>query len=172
MPILQVAFKQAIPKVALVQAQGTAIPAGYLKAGEFDHPDPVYPGSLVIYQGVRDLLYHFNQLDMQSVSIELADGLVVAYVTQIDVPWGGWDLRINDPLYNKAPMNASAWPPGAANTSLTYASSDPSVVTVSADGVLTAVSEGSSTITITAPGSAGTAKLKKEIVVTVGGKRN
>lgn len=168
MPILQVAFKEAAPKVALVQNDGTAAPAGYVVAGKFDHPDPVYPGSVVLYHGVRDVLYHFNQLDMQAVSIELAEGVVASYVTGIDVSWGGRDLRLNDELYQSDYLNARAWPPGAANTSLTYASSNPGVATVSADGKVTAVAVGETTITITAPGSEGTPKLTREVTVTVG----
>lgn len=173
MPVLQVAYKEAAPKVALVQNAGTAIPSGYYNAGSFDHPDPVTPGSVVLYHGVRDLLYHFKVYNMGQVSIELADGVIASYVTSIDVPWGGRDLRLNDlPEYGMDRLNARAWPPGANNTTLTYASSAPGVVTVSADGVLTAVSEGVSTITITAPGSAGTPKLTREVIVTVGGHLN
>lgn len=171
MPVLQVAYKEAAPKVALVQNEGTALPSGYLDAGSFDHPDPVYPGSLVLYQGVRDALYHFKQLNMGEVSIQLADGVIAAYVTSIDVPWGGRDLRLDDPLYVQSPLNARAWPPGAADTSLTYASSDESVVTVNDEGMLTARKNGTATITITAPGSEGTTKVKREVTVTVGGSK-
>lgn len=169
MPVLQVAYKEAAPKVALVQNEGAALPSGYLDAGSFDHPDPVYPGSVVLYQGVRDALYHFKQLNMGEVSIQLDDGVIAAYVTSIDVPWGGRDLRLDDPLYIQAPLNARAWPPGAADTSLTYESSDESVVTVNEDGLLTAHKQGVAVITITAPGSAGTTKVKREVTVTVGG---
>lgn len=169
MPVLQVAYKEAAPKVALVQNEGTALPSGYVDAGSFDHPDPVYPGSLVLYHGVRDALYHFKQLNMGEVAIQLAAGVVAAYVTSIEVPWGGRDLRLDDPLYGMDRLNAYVWPPGAADRTLTYASSDATVVSVDADGVLTAHKEGAVTITITAPGSEGTPKLTKEVTVTAGG---
>lgn len=169
MPMLQVAFKQAIPKIALVQADNAAIPGGYVDAGSFDHPDPVYPGSTVLYHGVRDLLYKRAELDMGIVSIQLAAGVVASYVTQIDVPWGNRDLRLDDPLYGMDRLNARAWPPHAADTSLTYASSDPSVISVSEDGTITAHKAGAVTLTITAPGSEGTPKLKRELTITAGG---
>ncbi|UZV39805.1 tail tube protein [Xanthomonas virus PB119] len=170
MPMLQVAYKEVAPKVALVQNDGTAIPSGYVDAGSFDHPDPVYPGSLVLYHGVRDALYHFKQLNMGEVSIQLADGVIASYVTAIDVPWGGRDLRLDDlPEFGMDRLNARAWPPGAANTTLTYASSDASIVSVDTDGVLTAHKKGVVTITITAPGSEGATKLTREVTVTAGG---
>lgn len=171
MPVLQVAYKEAAPKVALVQNDGTALPSGYVDAGSFDHPDPVYPGSLVLYHGVRDALYHFKQLNMGEVSIEIADGVIASYVTSIDVPWGNRDLRLDDPLYGMDKLNARAWPPGAADTSLTYASSDATIVSVSEDGTLTAHKAGTVTITITAPGSEGATKVKREITVTAGGTK-
>ncbi|QEG09247.1 structural protein with Ig domain [Stenotrophomonas phage Pokken] len=169
MPVLQVAYKEAAPKVALVQIDGTTLPSGYVDAGSFDHPDPVYPGSLVLYHGVRDALYHFKQLNMGEVEIQLDDDVVASYVTSIDVPWGGRDLRLDDPLYITDRLNARAWPPGAGDTSLTYESSDPTIVSVSDEGVLTARKKGTATITITAPGSEGTTKLTKKVTVTVGG---
>lgn len=174
MPVLQVAYKEVAPKIALVQADGAAIPADYVDAGSFDHPDPVYPDSLVLYHGVRDALYHFNQLNMGEVDIQLASGVVAAYVTRIEVPVAASrDLRLNDPIEEgMRRLNAYVWPPNAADPSLTYASSDTSVVEVSADGVLTAKKAGTAVITITAPGSAGTTKLKREVKVTVSGFAN
>lgn len=169
MPMLQVAFKAAIPKIALVQADNAVIPSGYVDAGSFDHPDPVYPGSVVLFHGVRDLLYKRAELDMGAVSIQLATGVVAAYVTEIDVPWGNRDLRLDDPLYVSERLNARVWPPGAKDTSLTYVSSDPTVVAVSDDGTITSQKAGTATITITAPGSEGIPKLSRQIVVTVGG---
>lgn len=174
MPKLQVAYKEVAPKVALVQNDGAAAPSGHVIAGSFDHPDPVYPGSLVLYQGVRDALYHFDQLNMSEVDIELASGVVAAYVTRIEVPVAAHrELRLNDPVEEgMRRLNAYVWPPNAADPSLTYASSDTAVVEVSADGLLTAKKAGNAVITITAPGSATTPKLKREVKVTVGGAAN
>lgn len=171
MPMLQVAFKATKPKTVVVQADNAALPGGgYVDAGSFDHPDPVYPGSLVLYHGVRDLLYKLGELDMQPVSITLADGVVAAYVTEIRVLAPNLDLQVQDELYKVGRINAQAWPPGAADKTLTYASSVPAVATVDADGVVTAVSEGATEITITAAGSEGTPKLTKKVTVSVGGK--
>lgn len=174
MPKLQVAYKEVAPKVALVQNDGAAAPSGHVIAGSFDHPDPVYPGSLVLYQGVRDALYHFDQLNMSEVDIELASGVVAAYVTRIEVPVAAHrELRLNDPVEEgMRRLNAYVWPPNAADPTLTYASSDTAVVEVSADGLLTAKKAGNAVITITAPGSATTPKLKREVKVTVGGDAN
>lgn len=42
---------------ATVSPTAVAAPAGSTNIGTFEHPDPVYPGSVVMYHGVRDLLY-------------------------------------------------------------------------------------------------------------------
>lgn len=170
MPMLQVAFKATKPKTALVQADNAALPGGYVDAGSFDHPDPVYPGSVVLFHGVRDALYHLGELDMQAVRIDLAAGVVASYVTSIRILAPEINLELNNPEHNTGRLNAQAWPPGAADKTLTYTSSAPAVATVSEDGVVTGVSEGSAVITITAPGSEGATKLTKTFPVSVGGQ--
>lgn len=42
---------------ATVSPVAVAAPGGSVNIGTFEHPDPVYPGSVVMYHGVRDLLY-------------------------------------------------------------------------------------------------------------------
>lgn len=84
MTILNVIYNR-ITRVARVDidGEGDTTPAGYVSVGSFDHPDPVYPGSIVIYHGVRDLLYKrshanpanlakypFNIIDMNGIEIE------------------------------------------------------------------------------------------------------
>lgn len=57
MPKLKASIKDSTREIR-VQLNSASTPAGFIKIGEFDHPDPVYPDSLVIYHGVRDILYH------------------------------------------------------------------------------------------------------------------
>lgn len=57
MPTLQVTLNPAA-KTVQVDIDGTALISGYTKVGTFKHPDDTYPDSKVIYQGVRDVLYH------------------------------------------------------------------------------------------------------------------
>ena len=56
MPTLKVVYK-ASTKEARVLDSGTATPSGFVAVGTFAHPDATYPDSVVIYHGVRDLLY-------------------------------------------------------------------------------------------------------------------
>lgn len=83
MPTLKVGFNKTT-NVATVLDAGGSIPAGSVEVGTFVHPDATYPDSLVIFHGVRDLLYKRsaknpaeegfwpnNIVDMQSISIEM-----------------------------------------------------------------------------------------------------
>lgn len=83
MPTLKVGFNKTT-NVATVLDAGGSIPAGSVEVGTFVHPDATYPDSLVIYHGVRDLLYKRsakdpskagfwpnNIVDMQSISIDM-----------------------------------------------------------------------------------------------------
>lgn len=56
MPTLKVAFN-ATTKVVRVVDAATATPGGFVSMGTFVHPDETYPDSVVVYHGVRDLLY-------------------------------------------------------------------------------------------------------------------
>ena len=56
MPTLKVVYK-ASTKEARVLDSGAATPGGFTAVGTFAHPDATYPDSVVIYHGVRDLLY-------------------------------------------------------------------------------------------------------------------
>jgi len=81
MPILKIAFNKTTHLATVLDASGS-IPSGSVNIGTFNHPDLTYPDSLVIYHGVRDLLYKRdkadpskegfwpdNYTDMQAVSI-------------------------------------------------------------------------------------------------------
>lgn len=83
MPTLKIAFNKTT-NVATVLDSGGSVPGGSVEVGTFEHPDATYPDSLVIYHGVRDLLYKRsaknpaekgfwpnNIVDMQSISIDM-----------------------------------------------------------------------------------------------------
>lgn len=83
MPTLKIAFNKTT-NVATVLDSGGSVPVGSVEVGTFVHPDATYPDSLVIYHGVRDLLYKRsaknpaeegfwpnNIVDMQSVTINM-----------------------------------------------------------------------------------------------------
>lgn len=60
MPKLKASINKTNREVR-VQLNTANTPGGFTDIGTFDHPDPVYPESLVIYHGVRDLLYHRSE---------------------------------------------------------------------------------------------------------------
>lgn len=83
MPTLKIAFNKTT-NVATVLDSGGSVPGGSVEVGTFVHPDATYPDSLVIFHGVRDLLYKRsaknpaeegfwpnNIVDMQSISIDM-----------------------------------------------------------------------------------------------------
>lgn len=83
MPTLKIAFNKTT-NVATVLDSGGSVPDGSVEVGTFVHPDATYPDSLVIFHGVRDLLYKRsaknpaeegfwpdNIVDMQSISIDM-----------------------------------------------------------------------------------------------------
>lgn len=82
MPSLKVAFNKDTGIATVLDASGS-IPSGSVEVGTFVHPDATYPDSLVIYHGVRDILYKRSAADpsekgfwpdninsMQAVSID------------------------------------------------------------------------------------------------------
>lgn len=83
MPTLKVGFNKTTNVATVLNASGS-IPEGSVEVGTFVHPDATYPDSLVIFHGVRDLLYKRsakdpskagfwpnNIVDMQSISIDM-----------------------------------------------------------------------------------------------------
>lgn len=82
MPTLKVAFNKDTGVATVLDASGS-VPSGSVEVGTFIHPDATYPDSLVIYHGVRDILYKRSAADpseegfwpdninsMQAVSID------------------------------------------------------------------------------------------------------
>ena len=83
MPTLKVGFNKTTNVATVLDASGS-IPGGSVEVGTFVHPDATYPDSLVIFHGVRDLLYKRsaknpaeagfwpnNIVNMQSISIDM-----------------------------------------------------------------------------------------------------
>lgn len=164
MPVLQVAYKATAPKAVLVQLDGAAVPAQHVDAGSFSHPDPVYPGSVVLYHGVRDALYKLGVLDMSILNITLANDVTIP-VYAVEVSPASFDLRLEDPLYQKGQIVVTVLPYSAGNKAVTFVSSDPAVATVSVTGAVEAVSNGYATITVTTTDGSKTAT----VGVSVGG---
>lgn len=167
MPTVHVSYNAAT-RVAYVNSTD-AVQPGYKAIGNFQHPDPVYPGSLVVYHGVRDLLYHEGVQDMGYIHIEHSPSYNFNYVTAIRLlSQRSFSLRLNDESWNTARVVAEVWPPAADNKTITIVSANPAIAEVGPDGLLTAKSAGDTEVTITAPGSVG-GTLKIVVPVTVGG---
>lgn len=144
----------ASTKVITIQAKGDAYPAGSAKIGEFHHgplgdspsfeEDSIGPDmNHVIYHHVRDALYHVGHFDMQIVSIT-EDNVYVALA----------GIAITPGVVSLAPgatqqLAITKTPTGASNGTVTWVSGTPARATVSATGLVTAVSTGTSVITAT-----------------------
>lgn len=83
MPTLKIAYNKTTNVATVLDSSGS-VPGGSVEVGTFVHPDATYPDSLVIFHGVRDLLYKRsakdpskagfwpnNIVDMQSVTIDM-----------------------------------------------------------------------------------------------------
>lgn len=95
MPTLKVGFNKTTNVATVLDASGS-IPEGSVEVGTFVHPDATYPDSLVIFHGVRDLLYKRsakdpskagfwpnNIVDMQSISIDMKATQRLTIVTKL-----------------------------------------------------------------------------------------
>lgn len=95
MPTLKVGFNKTTNVATVLDASGS-IPDGSVEVGTFVHPDATYPDSLVIFHGVRDLLYKRsaknpaeegfwpnNIVDMQSISIDMKATPRLTIVTKL-----------------------------------------------------------------------------------------
>lgn len=152
-----------------IQKDAAAPPANHTVIGKFDHPDNVYPSSLVIAQAVQEAMYHKGFLDMQIVKTNV-DANIVIGVTQIDLVRPSIELAGSDPLYDHFQLSARVWPPGASDLSVTYESLDPAVATVDSMGLVKAVNDGQTMIKVTANGSLSNPKLSKSVTCTVSGR--
>src|SRR5690606_24625411 len=68
MSTFQVAFDPET-WVAIVQAENDLPPDGSVLIGEFEHPDEIYPDSVVMFHGVRDLLYKRSAADPEDTAM-------------------------------------------------------------------------------------------------------
>lgn len=144
----------ASTKVITIQAKGDLYPVGSVKIGEFHHgplgdspgyeEDNIGPDvNHVIFHHVRDALYTVGHLDMQIVSIT-EDNVYVA-LTGIAIAPGVVSLA---PAATQQ-LTITKTPSGASNGTVTWVSATPARATVSATGLVTAVSTGTSVVTAT-----------------------
>jgi len=152
-------------KVVTVQQQGDTIPQNSVAIGTFDHPDPVYPGSVVIFHGVRDLLYKRkpngtagfwpdNITDLQNISIVQDD---VIELVSLEMSPASLALAVGA----TDQLTAEKTPVKGIGT-IVWSTDDPAVATVSDDGEVTAVGAGTANITATV----GTITASAEVTVT------
>lgn len=152
-------------KVVTVQQQGDTIPEDTVAIGTFEHPDPVYPGSMVIFHGVRDLLYKCkpdgtagfwpdNITDLQNITI-VEDDVIELVSLELDPTSLALVQGASDQLTAvKTPVKGIG--------TVVWTTDDPEVATVSDDGEVTAVGAGTANITATV----GTITASAEVTVT------
>lgn len=157
MTTYQVAYDPT-SRVALVQADAATVPEDSVNVGSFEHPDPIYPGSEVVFHAVRDLLYKRsaanpannamfpeNITDMQNVDILLDSGIEPAdliAVTKITFAAADYTVAVDGTVQ----LQLNIEPANATDEGITYSSSDAGVATVSETGLVTGVAEGAATI--------------------------
>lgn len=148
-------------KVVNVNLNGVAVPGGSVAIGTFQHPDIDYPDSVVIYHGVRDLLYKRsatnpavtasfpdNFTDMAGISINTTLVFPLVDLVSIDATAPAGNLAVAATHQ----ITTTFTPADATDQRLTYASSVPGKATVSASGLITGVQAGTTVITITGAG--------------------
>lgn len=155
MPTLVVGFN-ATTRDATVVEQGTALPAGSINIGTFVHPDETYPDSLVIYHGVRDLLYkrsHANPAQTAMFPDNITDMNRIRIVSTLlpAVPVDAIYIAEKNPqveVGSTLSLTISFSPTTATNRKLVFSSSNEAVATVSDAGVITGVAAGNTSITV------------------------
>ena len=143
MSTTQIAYNATTKEVKL-QMPGDALGSGFTDLGDVKHPDPddvlEWSGNHVLWHHIRDALYKIGQENMQAVKITKIplEGISVTPATSSIAVAATQQLTV---AY--APTNASL-------REVTYSTSDEAIATVSATGLVTAVAEGTATITATA----------------------
>lgn len=150
MPTYRLAYNKET-KTVQVAATGTAIPGGSVAIGNIVTPDPVYPGSTVMWHAIRDVLYKRKASNPAQVAMfpeNITDmdhtSITVLKATSIDITAAGGDLAVGATRQSVV----TVLPAGSVDAGgVTYESSDPTKATVSATGLITAVAIGTATIT-------------------------
>ncbi|ALA45487.1 structural protein with Ig domain [Achromobacter phage phiAxp-3] len=166
-------------RVAKVQLDGATPGAGFTRMGTFDHPDPIYPDSLVMYQGVQKVLYRTKNskppvltffpdgiTDMQRVSIVLDTAPVNVPVASITIAPTSANIFKGD-----APtqLTATVLPADATNKGIEWSSSNNQIASVDETGKVTGNGAGNATITaksISTPAVTKTAAVNVSVRVT------
>jgi len=146
MATYKVAWKASTKQVKVLR-NADALGSGFSSIGTFDHDDDADDilgnpdDNHTIYHHVQERLYHQNVYDMQSVEIKIPVGAITSLpaTDSLDLS-NGETVQITNTFD----------PPWAADTRVTYTSSDPTKATVDANGLVTPVAIGTTTITVTA----------------------
>lgn len=141
----QVVYK-ASTKHAIVQVAEADVPATYENIGEFsdDNANTLGTDPNVAFHYVRDLLYFENETDMANVNIEFAPQSLSILPATAEI-----DLSDEETIQ----LVPTVVPAANYAGTITYVSSDPTKATVDADGLVTPVAAGETTITATASAS-------------------
>ena len=160
MTMYQVAYNQTT-RIALIQANAAAVPGGSVNVGSFEHPDPIYASSEVVFHAVRDLLYKVsaadaseaamfpdNITDMHNVTIELDDGIEPAdLIVVTNMAFNLDEVTVEEAA--TVQLNLTVEPANATDEGVTYESSNVAVATVDENGLVTGVAAGEAIITAT-----------------------
>jgi uncharacterized protein YjdB len=151
-------------RTATVQLVGDSLPSGSTQVGTFSHPSTEYMDQAVAFHYVRDILYKRsasnpdnagfwpnNITDMTSIAIVLDESVDL---TSLDLDPATVSLTVGETQQ----LTATKTPTVATGTP-TYTSSDPDKATVSATGLVTAIAEGTATITATLQGKTATSDI-------------
>lgn len=157
MSTTQIAYNATTKEVKL-QMPGDDPGTGFTDLGDVKHPDPddvlEWSGNHVLWHHIRDALYKVGQENMQVVKITKTPltGISVTPATTSLAEEATEQLTVTF-----APTNASL-------REVAYSSSDEEIATVSSAGLITAVAEGTATVTVTAKDGSWTAAC--EVTVT------
>lgn len=152
----QVSYNQTT-RVALIQADGAAAPAGSVDIGSYTHDDEEpalrdleFGVNHVHFQHVRDLLYKRSAANANQTAkfpnniTDMHNVTILFDVTSIEV-----GANFSLPVGQTKKLYVAFTPKEASDQALTFSTSDATKATVSTDGVVTGVAEGSATITAT-----------------------
>lgn len=160
-------------KHAVIQAAGDAVPpaeggTNYNIIGTFEHADvePAikdleYDVNHVFFQHVRDALYHVSSITGLAVpnTLQFPDNITDMAGLTISTDVGSIELGVAFSLAvgDTKQLAPTFTPEGFGDgKAVTYASSDATKATVSANGLVTAVAVGTSTITASVGGETDT----------------